>query len=318
MTTVRKPILSGQSPFAMFIFSSLGVILIGLVFQLIGLFLTVLIYDVSMLELMDLSGDEAPGVINAVKFLQIIGALGTFVFSSMLISFFYTGSWFGYFPFGRNLNAGSSIFLVLVMIVSLPFVNLLTEFNMGLELPFERIDNYLRQLEEQTETLMMTLVRADNLRALLVNLFMIAIIPAVGEELVFRGLLQRHLTEMFKNGHVAVIIAAGIFSLAHFQVYSFLPRFFLGLILGYAFLYGRSIWYPMIAHLVNNTLGVLFYFFYMKESDAPSGSLEEIGTVDLMPWVGMLSFVLVVIMMVLWIRMEQANQSLRRDSAGRD
>lgn len=317
MTADKRPILNGQSPFAMFIFSSLGVIMIGLVFQLIGLFLTVLFYNVSMAEIMDLSGDEAPEVINAVKFLQIIGALGTFVFSSMLISFFYTGRWFGYFPFGKKLNAGSSVFLVLVMIVSLPFVNMLTEINMGMELPFDGMDNYLRQLEEQTETLMMTLIRADSLGALLVNLFMIAIIPAVGEELVFRGLLQRHLTEMFKNGHIAVIIAAGIFSLAHFQIYSFLPRFFLGLILGYAFLYGKSIWYPMIAHLVNNTLGVLFYFFYMKESNPDSGILEEIGTVEVMPWVGLLSFFLVAIMMALWIRMEQTNQSLRHDSVGR-
>jgi len=314
MTTIRKPILSGQSPSAMFIFSSIGVILIGLVFQLAGMFITVLIYDVSMNDLMDLTGEEPQKIINAVKFLQIIGALGTFVFSSLLISFIYTGSWFGYFLPGRRFSGGSAIFLVMVMIVSLPFVNMLTDLNMQLEIPIKRVDGYLRQLEEQTEALMMTLIRADNIGALVINLFMIAIIPAIGEELVFRGLLQRHLTGMVKNGHVAVIIAAGIFSLAHFQVYSFLPRFFLGLILGYAFYYGKSIWYPMLAHLVNNTLGVMFYFFYMKESGGES--LEEIGTVEMLLWVGILSFLLVATMMYYWVKMVQTSQPLPHGSAG--
>jgi membrane protease YdiL (CAAX protease family) len=146
---------------------------------------------------------------------------------------------------------------------------------------------------------MMTLVKADHIVALLVNLFMIALIPAVGEELVFRGLIQRHLTDLFRNAHVAIVVAAVIFSLVHFQIYSFLPRFFLGLILGYAFYYGKSIWYPVIAHLVNNTLGVLFYYFYMNE--LTGDSLEEIGTMEMMPATAFLSLLVVVGLLYVWI-----------------
>jgi len=303
----RKPVLSGHSPFAMLIFSSLGVILIGLVFQFIGILLTTLIYDISMFELLDITGEEEGEVINALKFLQIIGALGTFVFSSLLISFFYTGSWLGYFRTGKRIQPGAMLLVILIMVTALPFVNMLTDLNTRLELPIEGAENYLRQLEEQTQTLMMTLIRADNFWALLVNLFMIAIIPAVGEELVFRGLIQRHLTEMFKNGHVAIIIASVIFSLAHFQFYSFLPRFFLGMILGYTFYYGRSIWYPMIAHLVNNGLGVVFYYFYLKEDAGES--LEDIGTMELMPVTALISLVLVVFLMYIWIRFVRVSPS---------
>jgi len=295
----RKPVLSGHSPFAMLIFSSLGVILTGLVFQLIGMLLATLVYDISVFELLDITGEENNKVISAVKFLQIIGALGTFVFSSMLISFFYTGSWLGYFSFGKTIRTGAVLLLIVIMVSALPAVNMLTDLNARLELPFPGAENYLRQLEEQTQALMMALVRADNFWALLVNLFMIAIIPAVGEELVFRGLIQRHMTDLFRNGHVAVIVASVIFSLAHFQFYSFLPRFFLGMILGYAFYYGRSLWYPMIAHLVNNTLGVVFYYFYMKE--AAGESLEDIGTMELMPVTALISLVAVGVLMYLWI-----------------
>lgn len=307
MSYDRKPFLSGHSPFAMLIFSSLGVILVGLLFQLIGLLLTTLFYNISAFELLEITGEEEGKVIHAIKFLQIIGALGTFVFSSLLISFFYTGSWLGYFKTGIPVHSAGVLLLILIMITALPCVNLLTDLNFRLELPFEGAERYLRQLEEQTQTLMMTLVSADNIPALLVNLFMIAIIPAVGEELVFRGLIQRHLTDLLRNGHVAIILASVIFSLAHFQFYSFLPRFFLGMILGYAFYYGRSIWYPIIAHLVNNTLGVLFYYFYMGQETGEA--LEDIGTLNLMPVTALMSLVLVTVLMIIWIRSLKVSQS---------
>jgi uncharacterized protein len=297
----RKPILSGQPPFAMLIFSSLGVILIGFVFQLLGLFMATFFYDVSMAELLQTNGASDRNVIAAIKLLQIIGALGTFVFSSLLISFFYTGSWVGYFQAGREIDWKSAVLLMLVMLAALPFVNFLTDMNQRFVIPFEGMEQYFREMEERTEELMMTLVKADDIVALMVNLFMIALIPAVGEELVFRGLIQRHLADLFRNAHVAIVVAAVIFSLVHFQIYSFLPRFFLGLILGYAFYYGKSIWYPIIAHLVNNTLGVLFYYFYMKE--LTGDSLEEIGTMEMMPATAILSLLVVGGLLYVWIKL---------------
>ncbi len=302
----RKPILSGQSPFAMLIFSSLGVILIGFVFQLLGVFMATLFYDVSMAELLQSNGTPDKNVIAAIKLLQIVGAMGTFVFSSLLISFFYTGSWVGYFQFGREVDWKSAVLLMLVMVIALPFVNFLTDINQRFEIPFEGMEQYFRQMEERTEELMMTLVKADHIGVLLVNLFMIALIPAVGEELVFRGLIQRHLTDLFRNVHVAIVVASVIFSLVHFQIYSFLPRFFLGLILGYAFYFGKSIWYPIIAHLVNNTLGVLFYYFYMKE--LAGDSLEEIGTREMMPASAFLSLAVIVAMMYVWVKLVRSKE----------
>jgi uncharacterized protein len=289
----------------MLIFSTLGVFFTGLVFQLLGIFMATLFYDVSLSELLQ-SGDLLDqGQINAFKLVQIIGALGTFVFSSLLLSFVYTGKWLGYFPFRQLTDSKAVVLIILIMVAALPFVNFLTEMNQRLEFPFSGVEQYLRQMEEQTEKLMMTLIRADHLGALLVNLFMIALIPAVGEELVFRGLIQRHLTEWFRNPHVAIIVASAIFSLVHFQIYSFLPRFFLGLVLGYTFYYGKSIWYPIIAHLANNTLGVLFYYFYMNE--LTGDSLETIGTMEMVPAAALISLLLVAFLMVVWVKMVRSN-----------
>jgi membrane protease YdiL (CAAX protease family) len=187
------------------------------------------------------------------------------------------------------------------MVSALPLVNLLTEINTNFQFPFEKLENYLRGLEGQTESLMMKLIIADSLPALFLNLFMIALIPAVGEELVFRGLIQRHLSDLFRNPHIGVLLASVIFSLAHFQFYSFLPRFFLGLLLGYMLEYGKSLWYPILAHLLNNAMGVLFYYFQAKQQAGES--LEEIGTTEMMPIAALVSFLLVSGMMFAWVVM---------------
>jgi uncharacterized protein len=300
MNNDRKPLLSGQHPLAMLIFSSLGVVLVGLLFQLAGLFLSTGIFDVSTFDLLGFDGEADQNVIRAVKLLQIVGALGTFVVSSFLLSFLYTGSWYAFFPFGKQVSLKLVLLLILIMLTALPFVNFLTEWNTRMEIPIEALERYFRQMEEQTQELMMALVQADKIPALLVNLFMIALIPAVGEELVFRGLVQRHLTDLFKSPHLAIVVASVIFSLVHFQIYSFLPRFFLGLLLGYLFYYGKTIWYPMIGHLVNNSLGVVFY--YMVAKGSAGTSLEEIGTGEMVPSAALFSLLIVGILMFAWVK----------------
>lgn len=306
MNNHRKPLLTSQHPLAMLIFSSLGVVLVGLLFQLAGLFLSILVFDVTTFDLLGFDGTGDQNVIHAVKLLQIVGALGTFIVSSFLLSFLYTGSWFAFFPFGKQVSGKAALLLILIMLAALPFVNFLTEWNMRMKIPMEGLEHYFRQLEEQTQALMMALVQADHIPALLVNFLMIAIIPAVGEELVFRGLIQRHLTDLLKSPHLAIVLASVIFSLVHLQIYSFLPRFFLGLLLGYLFYYGKTIWYPMIGHLVNNGLGVLFYYLYAKGT--ADGSLEEIGTTEMIPSAALFSLLIVGMLMFVWVKAVRDDQ----------
>ncbi|MFA5196683.1 MAG: CPBP family intramembrane glutamic endopeptidase, partial [Bacteroidales bacterium] len=90
-----------------------------------------------------------------------------------------------------------------------------------------------------------------------INILMIAVLPAIGEEFFFRGVLQRLLGEWFKNVHVAVIVTAVIFSAFHLQFYGFLPRFLLGMFLGYIFYWSGSLWVPIIVHFINNGLAVV-------------------------------------------------------------
>ena len=133
---------------------------------------------------------------------------------------------------------------------------------------------------------------------LIVNLFMIGVLAAIGEELIFRGLFQKLFTQIVKNPHLAILITAILFSAFHFQFFSFLPRFVLGLILGYLMYLGRSIWFPIIAHFVNNAMGVIYYYFNSKGS--ADDMLEEIGTSSMLPMTALISLLTFAVFFIAW------------------
>jgi len=100
---------------------------------------------------------------------------------------------------------------------------------------------------------------------LLINLFLIGLIPAIGEELLFRGVLQQLFTKWTGKVHLAIFISAFLFSAIHLQFFSFLPRFVLGIVLGYMFYWSKNLWLPILAHFTNNTLAIIFTYHFVAD-----------------------------------------------------
>lgn len=153
-----------------------------------------------------------------------------------------------------------------LMFVSLPVTNQLTTWNEGMQLPasLKPIEDLLRQMEEQAGSLTDRMLQVDSLGGLLFNLLVIALIPAIGEELTFRGVMQQWLVRSLKNPHVAILLSSAIFSFIHLQFYGFLPRMFLGMLLGYLFYYSGSIWVSIAMHFLNNGSAVVIAFLEHK------------------------------------------------------
>ena len=105
--------------------------------------------------------------------------------------------------------------------------------------------------------------------------FLIAVIPAIGEEFVFRGILHKVFRQWTGNAHIAVWISAFLFSAMHMQFYGFLPRLFLGAVLGYMLVSTGNIWVPVLAHFFNNTAAVTV--FYLKHNNYITLDIEQIG-----------------------------------------
>ena len=216
----------------------------------------------------------------------------------MLFSYLFQGNVFSFYKFGNPTGLNPMLLVILMMVSVIPFINYMAELNYRMEVPIRALDQLLRNLESTAEEMMVAFTATNSLSGLLVNLLMIGVIASVGEELIFRGLLQKLLTQMVRNVHLAILITAVLFSAFHFQFFSFLPRFILGLILGYMMFYGQSIWYPILAHFVNNAMGVVYYYFNSMGSADPM--LEEIGTSTMIPVAAIVSLGLFLIFAMLW------------------
>ena len=90
------------------------------------------------------------------------------------------------------------------------------------------------------------------------TILVMAIVPAIGEELLFRGYLQQKTEILVKNSHIAILVTAFLFSMIHFDPQGLIPRFFLGVLLGYLFYWSNSLWLPILAHFINNSQAILF------------------------------------------------------------
>ena len=199
--------------------------------------------------------------------------------------------------FRKPVHAWMLLIGVAVMFVSLPMTNLLTDWNEKMSLgALKALEDLLQQMEEAAGDLTERMLQVDSIGGLLVNLVVIALIPAIGEELTFRGVLQQALVKGCKNAHVGIFLSAAIFSFIHFQFYGFLPRMFLGLLLGYLFYYSGSLWTSILMHFVNNGSAVVVAYF--EHRNQIGTSVEDFGSTD-SPWLLAASLVGTVLLIIL-------------------
>jgi hypothetical protein len=124
----------------------------------------------------------------------------------------------------------------------------------------------MRSKEDEAAELTRLLIPSSNAGVLFLNLFIVAALPAISEELFFRGVLQRIFYGFFKSPHISIWTAAVLFSALHLQFYGFIPRLILGLSFGYLYYWGRTLWLPVIAHFVNNGIAVTAEYFQGMET----------------------------------------------------
>lgn len=152
---------------------------------------------------------------------------------------------------------------ILLMAVSLPLVLYALNINQQLPLP-----EFFKMAGAQAEEALKGLLKMDNMTELLANLLLIAFLPALGEELVFRGVVQQQLMRRIANPWVAILVSSIVFSAAHFQFDGFLPRMLLGFLLGWLYWRTRNFWVPVVGHFFNNGIQVFGQYLYGKEMSA--------------------------------------------------
>lgn len=152
---------------------------------------------------------------------------------------------------------------IIWLLVSLPLVAFSYKINQWIPLP-----EWAVSMEDSTADALKSLLKMENGWELAGNLLIIAVLPAIGEEVIFRGIVQQQLMRRLANPHVAIWLAAAIFSTIHFQFEGFLPRMVLGAVLGYLFFWTKNLWVPIAAHLFNNGIQVAGQYFFSEKMEA--------------------------------------------------
>jgi len=198
---------------------------------------------------------------------QIVQSISLFVIPSLLAFFLFFKS----FKIGINgTNHTNAVVIVItlgIIFFGQFFITYSAWLNHQIQLPdsMQNIYKWLVAKEAEAGELTKYMLRSDNWGQITVTLLMMSILPALGEEWLFRGVLQRKLIQIFSNKHIAIAVTAIIFSAIHMQFLTFLPRFFLGIMLGYLFVYSGNLWTAVIAHFANNFMAIMAYMFVNKD-----------------------------------------------------
>jgi len=261
----------------------LGICLIaGSVISLLSIFLVPYIFDIPSDSAQEIFNHASnPIYIGALKFIQFFNSIGLFVIPPFLYVLYIKEKPLDFLNLKKSVHIRTIIFLALIYVISIPAMEWLITFNSKLDLPDSliQLEQWMKAAEERAAEVTKAFLVMNGIGDLVINLIIIAIIPAIGEELLFRGILQRQINLWSKNGHLAVWLAAFIFSAIHLQFYGFLPRLILGALFGYFYLWSNNLWVPIIAHFINNASAVMIsYYMGTPETDIQLEAMNQNGS----------------------------------------
>jgi uncharacterized protein len=279
--------MKNKSAFTQFLLVLCIVVVCAVLFSAIGGFALAAFSGMSVTEIADPSkwDYKKPSVIVMVRGMMLVQFLGVFVIPSLIAAWLFGSHTNKYLGLVRTRNVQYFLAAIVVMVVALPLVNWLGEINRHVQFPAS-IEKWMKESEQQAQQTIKGILSQGGIKNLLLNIFFIALFAGVGEELLFRGVVQRILIKLFKSPWAGIIVSAILFSALHMQFYGFLPRFMLGILLGVIYWYSGSLWPAIIAHFLYDALLIVLAYFNpeMINDDAAvvkAANLALMGVVSL-------------------------------------
>jgi len=212
---------------------------------------------ISATEMKDMNFDYSdPNAIVFIRGSLLIQFLGFFLIPSLLFAYFADPYPKQYLGLKKPWSHWYWILGIVVMLAAIPFSEAMGRLNEKLSFGAD-----VKELEEQLERQTKFILDRHTIGDLIANLFFIALLAGVGEELLFRGVIQRMLIRAFKSPWAGIIISAAIFSAIHMQFSGFFPRLLLGVLLGAIYWYSGSLWTAILAHFAYDSFLVLLVYF---------------------------------------------------------
>lgn len=300
---MNQPLLKGFNPALQILFFFILII----IFMGVGSVATILIgvfgFGISLSALPTIMSNPSDQYSMALMWMNNVSQLFTFLMPVLAFLLLFGRKSVN----GLMLTRSSWVF----MVVSIAFIlaaggliDLSSQLNKLLIPEGSSIEAWAKPMEDAAEKLTKIILGAGGTATVLTAFFSIAVIPAVCEELAFRGVLQPLVAKATGNIHLAIWATAVAFSVFHMQFYGFLPRMIIGALLGYLVVWTGSIWPSILAHFANNAMAYILYQYY-GSMDAPEGSFQS-------EWYTYLVSIAVTALIVLWYR-KRSRWSLHRE-----
>jgi membrane protease YdiL (CAAX protease family) len=264
-----------------------------------------------------------PVTTEALKWVQLIQTAALFLLPPFLMAFLWAKQPLEWLKL-KSETRGYGLWAIFLMLIALPAINLVGYFNQQMSLPafLEPLEQWMKTAEANAAHLTEQFLSVTTFDGLIINILLMALLPAVAEELTFRGVLQRLIQTQTneainregKRVHLAIWCTAILFSAIHMQFYGFLPRMLMGALFGYALVWTGSLWIPILMHFTNNVMAVILYFLAIR-SGWDMDKVDTIGTNDTL-WLGVVSLVLTIIGIYAFRRSTTMSNASSRISSG--
>ncbi len=290
----------GMKPVQQLLFSAFIIITCFLVVMLLSVLIALPVFNMeSLLSIPTMNDLADPGNVRILKYFQVAQSIGLFIIPPLIIAWLLSGHISGFLSLDRTPDVSSIFLVILLTLIISPSINFLGEINSKMSFPvwLSGLEDWMKNAEDNAKKLTEAFLKADTTGILLFNLFMIAFLPAIGEELLFRGVIQKIFASWTKSGHWGIWISAFLFSSLHLQFYGFLPRLILGVLFGYLLLWSGSLWLPVVAHFINNSAAVIAWFLIDRKLLTPE--IEDFGATPDSFYMALISFALGIL--ILWL-----------------
>lgn len=209
--------------------------------------------------LVDKSAVVHQSLINKFKWSQLAGSVISFILPALLFGYYSSPKALPYVGIQKFIAPVLVIACIALLFCIQPLVGWLGEINAHIK--FGSLQKYLESAEAIYNRALQVFLQMKTFGDLLVNLFIMALLPAIAEELFFRGALQKTLLRLSGKPWLAILISSLIFGLLHGTFFKLLPIFTLGLLLGTVYYVTRNLWYTITIHFLNNAFAVLSVYY---------------------------------------------------------
>jgi len=209
--------------------------------------------------LLDKNAVISPEVMVKFKWAQLAGSVVSFIIPSLLFAYYSAPNALPYIGIRKTVSPALLMASFLLLVTIQPFIGLLGEWNAKIN--FGSLQKALLEMEALYNRALQVFLQMNTFGDLLLNLILMALLPAMGEELFFRGSLQKSLLLMSNKPWLAIVVSSAVFALLHGTFFKIIPIFTLGLLLGLVYHLTRNLWYAILIHFLNNAFAVLTVYY---------------------------------------------------------